>query len=201
VSVRATNPESRSALTETSSGSRQPRAKGTAFAALVRRVRGRGPEFLERLSPRTRELLDGSVLASSWYPETSLRELLEAIGGHAEWLEIGREQGQQDLIGVYRSLFRAGDMAGTLSAFSLVWSLYHDSGAAMYERVENGHVRLTVRSFALPSAALCAFTSGWLAAAGEQASGQQAAVEHASCRERGADRCVFDVRVADPGAA
>ncbi len=198
MSVRATNQDSRSGPTfaEAGGGSRQPRAKGTAFATLVRRVRGRGPEFIERLSPRTRELLDGSVLASSWYPETSLRELLEAVGGREEWLQVGREQGQQDLVGVYRSLFRAGDMAGTLSAFSLVWSLYHDSGAALYERLDAGHVRLTVRSFALPSAALCAFTSGWLASAGEQSSGQPVTVEHATCREQGGDRCVYDVRLA-----
>jgi hypothetical protein len=178
---------------------REPRAKGTLFATVSRQARTRGAEFSARLEPRTRELLAGSLLAGSWYPETCLRELLEALGGPALSDRLGRDQALADLQGVYRSLFRPGDAGATLAAFSMIWSLYHDSGAALCERLEPNHARVTVRGFALPSSALCAFTAGWLAQAAEQASGVPARVDENLCRARGASRCAFDVRLGQQG--
>lgn len=173
---------------------RTPRAKGTALFEATRAARALGAEFAARLSPATRDLVQGTVLAGSWYPEAVLRELLESLTDDAERHGLGRLQARRDLGSVYRSLFRAGDLLGTLSAFPMVWSLYHDSGAALFERCATAHVRLSVRGFALPSTALCAFTAGWLQGAAELAVDAPARVDETTCRTRGADRCVFEVR-------
>ncbi len=174
---------------------RLARVKGTALSEVVRAAREQGEALHARLSPRTRELLEGTVLAGSWYPEPVLRELLEAQARDDEARRgLGHAQASKDLAGVYRSLFKAGDWVGTLSTFPMVWSLYHDSGAGLFQRHAPDHVSVTVRGFALPSAALCAFTSGWLQGAAELAGGQGITLEQSTCRVHGADRCIFDMR-------
>ncbi len=178
----------------TDATARTPRAKGTALFEVTRVARALGAEFVARLTPPTRNVVEGTVLAGSWYPETVLRELLEGLADDVERRRLGRLQARKDLESVYRSLFRAGDLLGTLSTFPMLWSLYHDSGAALFERCAAAHVRLSVRGFALPSAALCAFTAGWLQSAAELATDAPARVDETTCRTRGADRCVFEVR-------
>lgn len=190
----STSPGAPPAPQTPASNPRLPRTKGTLLMEAVRVAREQGEALAARLSPRTRELLQGSVLAGSWYPEEALRELLEASDA-AGLHRLGQAQARKDLVSVYRSLFKADDLCGTLSSFPMVWSLYHDSGAALFERRTAGHVRLTVRGFAMPSAALCAFTAGWIEGAAELACGRPVDVEATACRVQGADRCVFEARL------
>ncbi len=178
--------------------------KGTALADVARLARAAGQEFADALSEPTRHVLSGAVLSGSWYPERVLRELLEALaavrGGTLEACrELGRALARKDLGSVYHSLFRPGDPGATLAAFPMLWALYHDTGAARVERVP-GALHVSVRGFALPSAAVCAYTAGWLEAAVGLASGREPLpAREVACRTAGAAFCEFDLPAAAPG--
>lgn len=172
------------------------RVKGTLLACVVEQARHEPAETRASLSEACRQLVDGVVLASVWYPLTILDELLTWLGrrrGPGVNRTLGANAAERDLKGVYRSFLRATDPAATLEALPVVWSLYHDSGGARVVRSAPERIEVTVRGFARPSRALCELTAGWLHEAVLRAGGQGTHVSESLCRLRHDDRCQYVV--------
>jgi hypothetical protein len=175
---------------------RGARVKGTLLSVAVESARQAHAGARADLSEASRQMLEGVVLASVWYPLAILDELLAWLTrdqGPGASRAIGASAAVRDLKGVYRSFLRAGDPAATLAALPVVWSLYHDSGSAQVERPDAQRAEITVRGFARPSRALCDLTTGWLQQAAEHAGGRRARADERRCRLHHDDRCHYVV--------
>lgn len=170
--------------------------KGTLLSVVVDLARSEAATAPSTLSAESRKALDGVVLASVWYPLDVLGELLawlETRKGPGIHRHAGTASAERDLSGVYRSFLRTADPAATLAALPVIWSLYHDSGSALVERLAPGSVDITVRAFAQPQRALCELTVGWLQAAAVRSGGPDVRVVEGHCRLRHDDRCRYTV--------
>lgn len=140
-----------------------PRHKGTGFTPVLQALRSL-PDA-RRLVPKDLwHYLDGSVLATGWYPERHHTQLIEALarsdevarlversGAASVWQYFGRVAAQRDLAGdqeavppatrtgssgVYRGLVKPeSDPEQVFARVRKLWSLYHDTGEIVCERL------------------------------------------------------------------
>ncbi|MBM4363644.1 MAG: hypothetical protein FJ104_13260 [Deltaproteobacteria bacterium] len=142
-----------------------PRHKGTGFTPVLQALRSL-PEPRGLLPKDLWHYLDGAILATGWYPERHHTQLIEALarspevtrlaersGAASVWQYFGRVAAQRDLAGdqdslppstrtggrgVYRGLLKpASDPEQVFARVRKLWSLYHDTGEIVVERVRD----------------------------------------------------------------
>jgi hypothetical protein len=172
--------------------------KGTALIDLVKLARKHRAAFEERLPPDTRRLVDERILVASWYPEAHLESLLVAAdqvlgtGDLSVCRRLGRTAARQALETLYRTTVVPGDVEASLRMLSATWSLLHNTGSVVVDVPGPRNVRVTLRDFGRPSAALCNVFAGWIEGKADAAGGQ-AEVTEEQCRRSGAPACVYAV--------
>jgi hypothetical protein len=101
---------------------------------------------------------------------------------------------QDDLSTVYRAFFRIASPGFILKKASQVWRQYYDSGELDVLRSEHGSVDLEVLDFPTPNVAHCESVAGWVEQCIKMTGGDDVSVNHSSCRARGDERCLFELR-------
>jgi uncharacterized protein (TIGR02265 family) len=184
-------------------GSGTPQIKGSILLSRRAYLKERGGEALlervvGRLSATERATLEGTLLATSWYPlELNLR-LDDAIadelstGNRSQvFIEMGRASADQNLKTVHQAFIRQGDPHYLLSNAPRIYRLYYGVGYRTYERA--GPSSATLRTFDAESvtATDCMTVVGWHQRAIELSGGKNVAVVEMVCRSRGGAHCEY----------
>jgi uncharacterized protein (TIGR02265 family) len=184
-------------------GSGTPQIKGSILLSRRAYLRERGGEPLfQRVSSRLplidRTIVEGTLLATSWYPlELNLR-LDDAIadelstGNRSQvFIEMGRASAEQNLKTVHQAFIRQGDPHFLLSNAPRIYRLYYAVGYRTYERA--GPSSATLRTFDAESvtATDCMTVIGWHQRGIELSGGKNAAVVELVCRSRGGPHCEY----------
>ena len=160
-------------------GAHLVRTKGTSLAAIVRFVRQNwGRRGLARLAaasrtPEVLELIDGKVLAGSWYPFAYFTELLDnadaLFGGGVEGFarREGASCADYDLRGVYRVFVRFTSPSFVIERSGKVWRQYYDSGDLVVLETDDARVLYELRDFGSPHRGHCGTVLGWSERAAE----------------------------------
>ncbi len=186
-----------------------PQTKGTSVAAVIRFVeREWGSEGLARLAaevkpPEAAKLLNGQILAGSWYPFAHFVALLETaevlFGGLGD---IGRREGmycaEWDLRGVYRVFIKLASPSFLVERAGKVWRQYYDSGELVVLESTPTSVVFELRDFAAPHRAHCETVLGWSQRAAELTGVGKVTGSHTRCRARGDSKCVFRIEWSAP---
>jgi hypothetical protein len=183
------------------------RVKGTLIAARLRFLRGRGPEWLERviarMSAEDQGTLRGMILPSSWYPADLLQRLEMTAAAivsrgdqHALFVEMGRYAAQSNLgsTGVQRAYVRADDPHFILSNVPRMYGTQHTDGTRTYEKVAANAAVIRSIDVGNPRTEDCLTTLGWLTGAIECSGGREVHVQEKLCRAKGAPHCEFHCR-------
>ncbi len=176
--------------------------KGTAILASLRYLREHfGEEAAAHVRqglPRADRLtLEGSVLASSWYPTSLLLRLME----EAEWQlgsqqpelarHLGRASADYGLTTVYRIFFKLGSPEFIIGRAASVFASYWDTGKLVQKEQARGRAVFSLEGFQ-GAAPLCARMLGWMERTLELAGAKDVQVVHASCLHRGEPECRFE---------
>jgi hypothetical protein len=181
------------------------RTKGTSVAAIVRFVaQNWGDQGLARLAgaihdPEIGAIVEGKVLAGSWYPFAYFTDLLDTaqslFGDNID--EFSRREGAScadyDLRGVYRVFVRFTSIDFVIERSGKVWRQYYDSGDLVVLDTEGPRVVFELRDFGAPHRGHCGTVLGWSERAAELSGVAGVAGVHPSCRARGDERCVFQI--------
>lgn len=170
-----------------------------ARAFLIERFGWSGwAKLLASLPPEDRPTL-GVLSSEQWYEEGLLFRLLGAIqnvagGGDLKLLEeFGRDDAERDMKGPQRLFFRLANPAYVLEKAGSYWSRFHDTGRWTVERHPHGATG-TLSDFHVDGDAFCATLTGYIGRMFELVGAKGARAEHAQCRVRGDQACVFIVR-------
>jgi len=175
------------------------KAKGTTLINAVKALRMKKDLARTVLPEHLHRYLEERIMASSWYPEEDLFEILRALTkvlpdpGMDVYEFMGRLSARADLGGTYAHLIRQGDPATTLRRASISWDLYHDTGKE--EVVESGdnYVVTEISGYAHPSREICLTGKGWIRELVTLAGGKEIRVVHEKCVLDGASACRFKV--------
>ncbi len=175
------------------------------MAAIVRFVsQNWGDAGLARLAgaihdPEVVAIVEGKVLAGSWYPFAHFTQLLETaesiFGGGID--EFARREGAScadyDLRGVYRVFVRFTSIDFVIERSGKVWRQYYDSGDLVILETEGTRVVFELREFGAPHRGHCGTVLGWSERAAELSGVAGVSGTHSSCRARGESRCIFHI--------
>lgn len=175
--------------------------KGASLLARLEFVKERGgPDLmrrvLARLSPPDRALVEGRILAASFFPLDLNQRLDEAIA-HAVnpldpsgvYRELGRASAEKNLAKIHQIFLREKTPHAVLEGFPAVRATYYTDGAAHYARTGETSGSLSVEGASYHSQADCESTAGYFERALELAGAKDVKVTLALCRGRGDRRC------------
>lgn len=179
------------------------RIKGSVLIARLRYVRmqcgGDGlAQLIDRLSEPDREVLEGSLVGSLWYPMGLALRLDEAIAGlvspqerHRVFTELGRASAELNLLEGQHVFLRRGEPHSLLRLAPQIYGSYHAVGRRTYERLGADAAMLRTFDAELVSASNCLTVVGWYQRAIELWGGRGARVEEVLCRANGAPHCEY----------
>lgn len=147
--------------------------KGTAVASIVPFVQDRFPdryyEWLQALSPKSRGIFEGMLLASSWYP---LHEaLIEPTEKICELFYNGREQGaweggefsaEYGLKGVLKFFIKAGSPQFIIKRATAIFTSYYNPGKIVVLDTSASHARLQISEFTEHNHLVDCRIAGWM---------------------------------------
>ncbi len=180
--------------------------KGTSFFGrlqYVRRYHGEGA--VERVLAAMADQAMASqlrrgALRSAWYPFAAyvdLNECVDRVCGRGDGSlprAMAAQVAEDDLASIYRAFLRVASPSFVLRHVGQIWKQYHDSGRVVVLRDEPAHVDLEVVGFDTPHHVHCDAVGGWMERCVQMTGVKGAKVTHPSCRARGADRCLYEVR-------
>jgi hypothetical protein len=173
------------------------RVKGAHVINAVKVLRSSRERARAALPPRLHKYLEERILPSTWYPFEDHIELLRAIAAILEapdpWAEMGRGTARMDLMGIYRSHLRRGDVPTTLQAMGAMWKSAHDTGEVHLAVDGPGHATVRIRKFAPRSREICGITTGYLSETVFMACDKQPRVVHTECRVTGGVECIWSI--------
>ncbi len=173
------------------------KTKGAHVLNAVKALKSSREQALRVLPPALHHYLTDRILPSSWYPMEEHLGLLRAIAtmmppGQDPWPLMGQGTARMDLSGIYKAFVRKGEVLQTMHSMAAVWRSVHDTGEVSTSSDGPGRFTLTMRGYAMRAPEICGIATGYLGEVVAIASdGKRAKVEHASCRCRGADECVW----------
>jgi len=176
-----------------------PKSRGTTLIPRIKYLRTRGvwEEVLEAVKPETREVIGGSVLASSWYPFDVMVDLIrtaDRVVGRDD-LDLARDMGRYaaaaNLSTVFRFLIRFATPTIVLGKGAQLWSLQHDTGRARAFSEIACSASFEVVDFAAPDRALCASLEGWMERALELTGAKHPTVHEEICATKKGNMCRF----------
>jgi hypothetical protein len=132
------------------------RIKGSQVIGVVKALRAQRSRAAERAPAHLRHYFEERVLAASWYPEKDFRDLVLLLGRltatevkGSVWRMIGHLGAERDFQGIYASLIRPGDVAGTLRLFPSAWRQFRDQSLLSCEELGVGSAQLSLREYAV----------------------------------------------------
>ena len=152
-------------------------ASGNVLRSRARFLKEQGEEACARvlaaLSPETRELVEKGFLETEWYELETLIELsvvTDQVLGKGD-LELCYQMGvhscEQNLTGVYRAVFKFGNLNFILDRASKAWREQYSAGEMKVVERSRDHVVVELRHITQPHKALFAAIRGWMAKAAE----------------------------------
>lgn len=174
------------------------KAKGSTLDGAVRFLRLDRAEAERQLPEELRHYLDDEIAISSWYPESDLLGLIQAIVAmlpgerDAVLAEMGRITVREHLEGAYAHLIEGGDGRNLSIRAQSLWASMHDTGKLKATEQEPGRIRLSLSGYALPSEELCAITRGYMQGI-LSLNGLDARVVKLQCAARGDTSCLWDM--------
>jgi hypothetical protein len=139
------------------------------------------------------------VMASTWCSFESLivldRAIAREVGRDEGELtrELGRYSAQINLAGVYRA-FRRDGIHEFFRNSAMLHKQFQDFGSCEYERLDEGHGRISVRNAVCFSPSYCSSEMGYLEQVIATHDGAEVRVTESACRCADDDRCTFDLR-------
>lgn len=162
-------------------------------------------QLFERASPELRALLRPEdpvlgIIASSWYPTRAVGEMLEVLEQvthptdlDAHWTSMAQAIAKDNVLGVYRSLFRLVTTPAALEANAQrVWHTYCDEGTLSAREVRPGELRFELRGWTFHHPQACRAV-GHIAQQALRAVGYRGlVVERMQCVSDGHGLCSFE---------
>lgn len=145
-----------------------PRVKGVSVIETVKVLRANREQARSLVPAPLHHYLEERLLASSWYPDVEYHVLLKAAGQILKphlstdvWEFIGEAGAAKDFTGLYASVVRHGDPAGTMKNAGKIWAMYRDSGRLTSTTSHAGVVHIALHDYPLVSAELCGTLTGY----------------------------------------
>ncbi len=157
-------------------------------------------EVLGACTPRIRERCE-TAIAIDWIPQDELVELL-TVADH----KLGVGDGKiAEAIGAASARLNLRHMALRLAFFlgrpeflmrrvAGVWRQYNEKGDMVVREFVRGRMIAELEALPTPDWFICCSVTGWLREAGLATGMKRLAINHAECRARGKNRCVWELR-------
>ena len=178
------------------------RVKGTAVVASMRYVSerfgaGALTDVLGALPEEERSVLEGSVLAASWYPMPTflhfMQEAEKKLGAQEPDLirRMGRASAEYGVTTVYKIFFKVGSPEFIIGRAARVFGTYYDTGKLTVVETRAGRAILDLEGFE-GAPQFCARIRGWMERTVELAGGKDLRSQHTRCVHRGDVLCRFE---------
>jgi hypothetical protein len=175
------------------------KTRGTTIIPRIKFLRARGvwDDVVPHLSAPTRDIVTGTVLASTWYPFETLVDVIRTAdrivgkGDLALAKEMGRYAATANLSTVFRILVRLATPKTVLAKGASLWSLHHDTGKAVATEDGPGGASYEIRDFGAPDRALCVSLEGWIERCMEITGAKNVEVREEECATKGGPVCRF----------
>jgi hypothetical protein len=169
------------------------RAKGITILDAVKFLRARRDDALEVLPGSLHGYLDDQIVASMWYPESDLVELIRAVakllpGPMDRALMLMGERGARAQTLVYGDLIRG--IVSQSRTFAL-WSTQHDTGEMRSTMEAPNRARVELVGFEDTSREFCLLLGGYVAGTLAINGITDASVQKLSCRLWGDRLCTW----------
>ena len=169
------------------------RVKGITILDAVKFLRAKRDDAAEVLPPALHSYLDDQIVASMWYPETDLVELIRAVakllpGPIDRALMMMGERGARAQTVVYGDLIRG--IQSNSRTFAL-WSSQHDTGEMRSTMEAPNRVRVELVGFENTSREFCLLLAGYLAGTLAINGITDGSVQKLSCRLWGDQLCAW----------
>lgn len=178
--------------------------KGSAFTSRVLWVTlHHGDEGLAKLrdslAPMTRQIVDGFVDKSHWYPFAAFIDLnltIDRVFGDGDLKLVrlmGRYGADANLTTIYRLFFMFHTVKWVMDRAPRLWALHYDSGKLIINSKPGNEVELRIVRFDEPHKAHCLSVQGWVERSVELSGGKNVQVVEQQCRtdHPDAEDCVF----------
>lgn len=153
--------------------------------------------ILEEAPPVLREVLEGPLLASAWYPfaaQVALYETIDRLFGRGDLAlcrECGRFTAEAEATALHKLILRFASLEAWLKAAGAMWGQYYSAGRLRSEGFSERGGRILVSEFNPISRAFCEDLSGWLERTAELSGKKGVRVFHEACLLEGHPACVF----------
>jgi hypothetical protein len=175
---------------------------GTIINAAWAFVDERAPDarrrVLARLSPETRTVAGGTILASSHYPLKAMVELLEAIDAELgdgnlllAW-EVGRFAAGYEVNLLHKVFLAIGKLEFWFNMAGTMWRTYYSAGHFSADHFTHTGGRTTLRDFNPISKAFCYRFAGWQQRICELAKLKDVRIDHTACVLDGDEACSWE---------
>ena len=176
--------------------------KGTAVVAAVRYVSewfGASGLLgvLGALPADDRRVLEGGVLASSWYPMPLFLRFMQGaekqLGAKEPDLvrRMGRASADYGVKTVYKIFFKVGSPEFIIGRAARVFGSYYDTGSLTVVETRSGRAVLDLAGFE-GAPQFCERIRGWMERTVELAGAKNLRAEHTLCVHRGDALCRFE---------
>ncbi|MBN2416024.1 hypothetical protein JXO52_09290 [bacterium] len=147
--------------------------KGTAVASIVPFIQKKFPdryyEWLQALTPKSRGIFEGVLLASSWYPlQEALIEPTEKMcelffGGSDQGAWAGGEfSAEHGLKGVLKFFIKAGSPQFIIKRATAIFTSYYRPGKIEVLDTSASHARLKISEFTECNTLIECRIAGWM---------------------------------------
>lgn len=180
------------------------KVKGAAILArrtFVSEEYGEGAwtKILEALPEEDREVLQGTILASTWHPFELNDRIDSAIvavlgeGSREIFEKIGRASARQNLSGPHRAFAARRDPAWFLSATDRIYGFYYDTGYRTYESTGPTSGVITTYDADTFSETDCLTVIGWYKEALLMCGASSVEMTEEACRSGGSSFCRYKI--------
>ena len=160
---------------------------------------GAWQKILDSLPEEDREILEGTILASTWHPfefnDQLDRAIVKVLGDGAREIfeKIGRASAKQNLTGPHKAFMARRDPAWFLSATNRIYDFYYDTGHRTYESTGPTSGVMTTYDAEAVTETDCLTVIGWYKEALEMCGANQVEMVEETCRARGGEVCRYRI--------
>ncbi len=176
-------------------------------ASYVRETRGESvwKKLVESSSPSDREVLEGVLLAGSWYPIGVTNRIVQRFcdehhqsSPHDEMRRLSAFIADSDLGTVYKMALRFGSPEFLLRRTDSLWNRYFDVGKLSPTELDQGNWKLTLimpyGDEIAPNQLFCGpGCPAWIEMGLELTGAKNASVRHVECRAQNGMSCTYMV--------
>jgi uncharacterized protein (TIGR02265 family) len=154
---------------------------------------------LARVSPASRQLLEGLLLSSAWYAfeiNTDLDHAIVEVLGHGDrgiFKKMGAKSAQANLSGPHQAFLKKGDPQAFMAATDLVYRFYYNTGRREYRQSGPGSGVITTYDAETFSENDCLTVMGWYEEALRMCGATSVRITEETCRARGGPHCRYQV--------